>query len=57
MSREEESLVPIIKILITISKRLVDKNRLSPVKKVQVRFVASDRRVACDQTVHLFVDG
>ena len=27
---------------------LVDKNRLSPVKKVQVRFVASDRRVVCD---------
>ena len=30
------------------SKHRVDKNRLSPVKKVQVRFVASDRRVACD---------
>jgi hypothetical protein len=30
---------------------LVDKNRLSSVKKVQVRFVASDRRVVCDQTV------
>jgi hypothetical protein len=27
---------------------LVDKNRLSPFKKVQVRFVASDRRVASD---------
>ena len=27
---------------------LVDRNRLSPVKKVQVRFVASDRRVVCD---------
>ena len=29
------------------------KNRLSSVKKVQVRFVASDRRVVCDQNRHL----
>jgi hypothetical protein len=27
---------------------LVDKNRLSPVEKVQVRLVAKDQRVVCD---------
>ena len=33
------------------SYRLVDKNRLSSVEKVTVRFVAKGRRVICDHVV------
>ncbi len=32
--------------------RLVDKNRLSPVEYVTVRFVAKNRRNVCDQPGH-----